>query len=172
MANLEDVTTARMRLTRPRDADFPDLFRFHSDPRVMATLNGVRAEPESRAILSRMMAHWLPNDFGWWIARDRYSGDFLGRGGLRLMLLDGKPEVEIGYGFLAEFWNRGLATELARESVRVAFDVLKIPELVCFTTPTNFASRRVMEKVGFRYERDGTYADLPHIFCRLVAPGS
>ncbi|MFO0809949.1 MAG: GNAT family N-acetyltransferase [Gemmataceae bacterium] len=168
MNPLEEVLTPRMRLTRPTDADRPDLARFHADPRVMATLNGVRGPDESRAIFDRMAAHWLPNNFGWWIARDRATGAFLGRGGLRLMLLDGVPEVEIGYGFMADVWNRGLATELARESIRIGFESLKVPSLVCFTMPTNLASRRVMEKVGFTYERDGTWAALPHVFYRLT----
>ena len=41
-------------------------------------------------------------------------------------------------------------------------------DLVCFTLPTNRASQHVMEKVGFRYERDGLYKNLPHVFYRLT----
>jgi hypothetical protein len=26
-----------------------------------------------------------------------------------------------------------------------------------------------MEKVGFVYDHDGTWVDLPHVFCRLTA---
>jgi len=33
--------------------------------------------------------------------------------------------------------------------------------------PTNKASRRVMEKVGFQYEKDVVWADLPHVLYRL-----
>jgi RimJ/RimL family protein N-acetyltransferase len=66
-----------------------------------------------------------------------------------------------------DFWGRGLATELARESVRVGFGVLGVADLVCFTLPTNARSRRVMEKAGFRYERDVEHAGLPHVLYRL-----
>jgi [ribosomal protein S5]-alanine N-acetyltransferase len=69
---------------------------------------------------------------------------------------------------MSEFWGRGLATELARESLRVAFDVVGVDSMVSFTLPTNRASQRVMEKVGFVYERDGVWADLPHVFYRLT----
>src|SRR5205085_2188193 len=97
------------------------------------------------------------------------SGQFIGRGGVRLFPVEGIEEAEVGYGLVAEYWSRGLATELARESVRVGFEVLGRPDLVCFTMPTNRASRRVMEKAGFRYERDGIHADLPHVFYRITA---
>jgi RimJ/RimL family protein N-acetyltransferase len=99
----------------------------------------------------------------------RYLSDrrFVGRGGLRRVVIDGKEEVEVGYGLVPEFWGRGLATELAVASVRAGFDVLKLPDIVSFTLPTNNKSRRVMEKVGFQYEKDVVWADLPHVLYRL-----
>jgi RimJ/RimL family protein N-acetyltransferase len=68
---------------------------------------------------------------------------------------------------MPECWGRGLATELATESVRVGFEVLGLPDLVCFALPTNAASLRVMEKLGFRPESEVTVRGLPHVFCRL-----
>ncbi len=53
--------------------------------------------------------------------------------------------------------------------MRVAFTELHLPEIVCFTLPTNRASQRVMQKAGFRYERDLIYKDLPHVIYRLHA---
>jgi RimJ/RimL family protein N-acetyltransferase len=81
--------------------------------------------------------------------------------------IGGRDEVEVGYGLVAEFWGQGLATEIAAASVQTGFEVLGLPDLVCFTLTTNMRSQRVMEKVGFRYERDGEHAGLPHVFYRL-----
>jgi ribosomal-protein-alanine N-acetyltransferase len=169
MLTLPDRLTARLVLTRPTAADRDDIFRLFSDPRVMATLGGLVPEAVIQERFERLLRNWVDDDFGLWILRDRESGAFIGRGGLRRLTLEGKPEVEVGYALLPEFWGRGLATELAQESVRAAFEELQLPDLVCFPLPTNKASQRVMEKAGFRYERDGTYADLPHRFCRLTA---
>ena len=88
----------------------------------------------------------------------------------RHVLVEGRDEVEVGYGFVPEYWGRGFATELARESVRVGFNELRLPNMVSFTLPTNLASRRVMEKAGFRYERDFIYANLTHVLYRQRAP--
>ena len=95
------------------------------------------------------------------------DSQFVGRGGLRRVVIDGKDEVEVGYGLMPEFWGQGLATELAVASVRVGFEVLKLPDVVSFTLPTNKKSRRVMEKAGFQYEKDVVWADLPHVLYRL-----
>jgi RimJ/RimL family protein N-acetyltransferase len=169
MNPLEEIRTARLLLSRPRQSDFDDLLRMHQDPQAMATLGGLRSAEETVGVLERMMAHWDKYGYGWWMARDPDGGRFAGRGGLRHVPVEGRDEVEVGYGFMPEYWGRGLATELALECVRIAFTRLRLPELVSFTLPTNRASRRVMEKCGFRYERDFVHANLPHVLYRLRA---
>jgi [ribosomal protein S5]-alanine N-acetyltransferase len=149
--------------------DFDDLARMYRDPTVMATLGGVRTDAETAGLLKKHLAHWEEYGFGWWVMRDPQTGQFMGRGGLRNWTIDGRPEMEIGYGLMPNFWGQGLATELARECVRVGFTDLRRSDLVSFTLPTNVASRRVMEKAGLRYERDIVHADLPHVLYRLTA---
>src|SRR5262249_42592924 len=116
-------------------------------------------------------AHWERYGFGFWTVRDLATGRFAGRGGLLHTAITGGDDVEVAYAFLPEFWGRGLATELAHESVRMAFEVLGLAEVGCFALPTNLASRRVMEKVGFRYERDVVYHELQHVLYRLRVDG-
>jgi ribosomal-protein-alanine N-acetyltransferase len=58
------------------------------------------------------------------------------------------PCVEIGWRLAAEFWNRGYATEAAREAMRFGFEELRLTEIVSLTVPANLPSRRVMEKIG------------------------
>jgi ribosomal-protein-alanine N-acetyltransferase len=168
MFPIERIETARLLLTRPIEAEFPEYARFNADPSVMATLGGVRTEAQAREIFDRMLACWTAVGFGLWTMRDKQTGAFIGRGGARVVYLEGKPETEIAYGLHAEFWGRGYAAEVAREGMRVAFEMIGVPDLVCFTLPTNQRSRRVMEKVGFRYERDGTFLNLPHVIYRMT----
>jgi [ribosomal protein S5]-alanine N-acetyltransferase len=161
--------TARLLLTRLQAADFDDLHAMHSDPQVMATLGGVRSRDETQRVLDLLVSNWETDGFGYWLARERASGGFAGRGGLRRVRLEGRPEVEVGYALMPAYWGRGLATELARESVRVAFAELGVRELVCFTLPINRASQQVMQRAGFRYAGDTVWADLPHVLYRLSA---
>jgi ribosomal-protein-alanine N-acetyltransferase len=98
----------------------------------------------------------------------------VGRGGLLLTLVGGSYEVEVGWAIVPERWGQGLATELALAAVEVAFGDLGLQELVAFALPTNLASRRVMEKAGFAFEREIEYAGLPHVLYRMTraSPGA
>jgi RimJ/RimL family protein N-acetyltransferase len=167
MNTLDELRTPRICLRRITANDLDDLARMYRDPVVMATLAGVRTEEETAGMLKKHLAHWETHGFGWWVMREPQTGEFMGRGGLRNWTIDGQPEMEIGYGLMSKFWGQGLATELARECVRVAFTGLRRADLVSFTLPTNLASRRVMEKAGLRYERDIVHADLPHVLYRI-----
>jgi len=164
------LETARLLLTRLCPDDLDDLVRMYADPRVTATLGGLRTADWVADYLRKQMAQWDEHGFGLWTVRDRLSGRFAGRAGLRYATIEGRREVEVAYGLMEEFWGRGYATELAVESVRVGFTELRFPDLVCFTLTTNLASKRVMEKAGFRYERDIVYADLPHLLYRQRKP--
>jgi RimJ/RimL family protein N-acetyltransferase len=166
--SVDEVRTARLLLTRMCESDLAVFCRMYRDPVVMATLGGVRSDDVTRDYLDKHLAHWRQFGFGWWVARELATGRFVGRGGLRHWMIDGRDEIEVGYGLMSEFWGQGLATELAAASVRTAFEALGHSELVCFTMPTNTASRHVMEKVGFRYERDMIILDLPHVLYRLT----
>jgi RimJ/RimL family protein N-acetyltransferase len=166
---LDELRTRRLLLTRLRACDVDDLGRMHTDARVMATLGGVRSAEATQQFLERNLAHWDEHGFGLWVARAATTGRFAGRGGLRHVAIAGADEVELSYAFMSDFWGQGLATELAAAAVRVAFEVLGRLDLVCFTLPVNRASQRVMEKNGFRHERDVIHADLPHALYRLTA---
>jgi len=169
MNPLDQLHTPHLLLQRMSAGDLDDLMQLHVDPHVMASMGGTRTPEATADWLGRQMGHWERCGFGLWVARERATGAFAGRGGLHHVDIDGRDEIELGYCFRADFWGRGLATELARESVRAAFEVLKLPDIVCFTLPTNLASQRVMQKTGFHYERDIVYRDLSHVFYRLTA---
>jgi [ribosomal protein S5]-alanine N-acetyltransferase len=137
-----------------------------TDAEVMATLGGVRSENETWEYLRAGLEHWERNGFGTWVFRARESGEVIGTATLRRVEIEGRDEVEVGYRVAAAWWGRGIATEMARALVGVARDRLGLEEVVAFTLPHNIASRRLMEKAGFRYQRDIEWARLPHVLYR------
>jgi RimJ/RimL family protein N-acetyltransferase len=161
--------TARLALHPLGPAHLPEIAAMHEDPRVMATLGGLRSREESERFVDAMAEHWARRGFGLWVTRERETGAFAGRGGLHAVDVLGRAEVEVAYALLPPFWGRGLATELAAASVRVAFDELGLADLVAFALVDNRASQRVMEKLGFRYENDLERAGLLHRLFRLRA---
>ena len=149
-------------------AHLEDLRRMHQDPRVMATLGGVRDDAQTRQIVDESIAHWDRHGFGLWALREKPGGSFAGRGGLRHVVVGGHREIELAYAFMPEHWGRGLATEIARRMLDLARDTLRIEEVVAFTLPENRASQRVLSKVGMHYERDVVHAGLPHVLYRAA----
>ena len=120
----------------------------------MAFLGGIRDEAGTDRYLSSNLAHWAQHGFGLWMLRDRETGAMIGRAVLRPLILDGVEEVETGYGFMPEFWGRGLATEITRACLQVGRERLGLDSIVAITHPANTASQRVLAKSGLTYERE------------------
>jgi RimJ/RimL family protein N-acetyltransferase len=124
-------------------------------------------EPPSAADVHQSFAdrleHWETHGFGLWFLRDSERGEMVGRGGLQYTDATGGRAVEAAWAVRPELWRRGLATELAEATVRVAFDDLNLDELIALTLTDNVASCRVMEKSGFAYEREFVHVGLPHV---------
>ncbi|HEY3728890.1 MAG TPA: GNAT family N-acetyltransferase [Solirubrobacteraceae bacterium] len=144
------------------------------DPRVMRTLwpwSTVPGDDQIRSSLDGKIHHWERHGFGMWALFDR-NREFVGRGGLQYTDVLGTRVIEVGWAIVPERWGQGLATELALTSVEIAFSRLDVREVIAFTLPDNVASRRVMEKAGFAYEREIVHAGLPHVVYRRRAPAN
>jgi [ribosomal protein S5]-alanine N-acetyltransferase len=170
---IKRLETERMILERLRLEHAPEQVELLLDPRVGATLWPRAQLPTEADVLDGLAAkidHWDRHGFGMWLLRDRDTGAMIGRGGLQYTYTAGLNDVEAGWAIVPERWGQGLATELAHACVEVAFAHLGLLEIVAFTLPTNVASRRVMEKSGFVYERDIVHAGLQHVLYRRRRP--
>lgn len=149
-------------------AHFADVCALFADPGVMRWL--LLPEPfspeRSRETLRRWCDGWRRDGFGIWVWRERASGRVIGRGGLRPMTIEDAAELELLYALRPEFWGGGYGTELARAAAGFALETLGAPSVAAWTLPHNLASRRVMEKAGFLYERDIVHAGHPHVLYR------
>ena len=170
VGELDTFRTDRLVAERLTPAHWGDLRAMDGDALYMAHLGGVRDEAGTAAYLERNLAHWEAHGFGLWMLRDRQSSEMSGRAVLRHLPVDGADEVEIGYGFFPRWWGRGLATEIALACVALGFERLERESLVAVTLPYHTASRHVMEKVGFAYERDVHLAGSTHALFRMTSP--
>jgi RimJ/RimL family protein N-acetyltransferase len=165
----ESFSTPRLRAERVTAAHWLDLRRMDEDVRFMRLLGGVRDMAGTVAYLEMNVKHWAEHGFGMWMLRDAATSAIIGRAILRHLDVEGVDEVEVGYGFMPDYWGRGLATEIARACVRIGFDRLALSSMVAITTPPNLASQRVMQKAGLSYERDIMHAGIPHLLFRIRA---
>jgi RimJ/RimL family protein N-acetyltransferase len=68
-------------------------------------------------------------------------------------------EVEIGWMLWPSAWGQGYATEAGGAVRDEAFERLELGSIVAEHHPENAASRRVMKKLGMRFERDAVTKD-------------
>ncbi len=173
LSNEGVVETERLRGEPLGAVHLPGLLQLFQNPRVTPTLTAT-GKPLPTADVEKMVqtanAHWQTHGWGPWALLDKKTGAFIGRGGLRACVIEGRETVEVGYALMPEWRGQGLATEIARMSVRVAFDTLNLPELVGFTLTTNFASQNVLQKAGFVFDHPFEYAGLPHLLYRQTNP--
>jgi ribosomal-protein-alanine N-acetyltransferase len=167
-----ELRTLRLIGTPASLSDFADIRRLHSDSRVMATLSAdgnTLSEEHSRAFLERAADHWKAHGFGLWICREATSGDFVGYGGIRQTTVEARDQVELAYAIRSEHWGNGFATEISIAALKQGFHELHLDQIVAFTLTHNRASRGVMERCGFTYQRDIVHAGLPHVLYLLEA---
>lgn len=167
----------RLRPQRPwreHERLYCDLF---GDPAVATTLwpgalGGARSMEQSADILDADISHWRETQFGPWVFFEASTGVFIGRGGLRHTTVAGRECVEVLYAVRADAWGRGYATEMAMVAVAQARR-LELNDIVGFTTTTNQASRRVLEKAGMQFDEREMfeYAGMTHWLGRLHPNG-
>ena len=60
---------------------------------------------------------------------------------------------ELGYMILTPWWSRGIGTEAVRQMCRIAYEELGLERITATVFEGNRASERVLEKNGFRLEK-------------------
>lgn len=58
--------------------------------------------------------------------------------------------VEIGYGFIEKYWNKGYATEAVRKLIKWAFQTGEVETIIAETLLDNYSSIRVLEKLHMK----------------------
>lgn len=58
----------------------------------------------------------------------------------------------LGYILNKQFWHKGYGTELTLELIKFGFETLKFHRISATCFPLNLASKRLLEKVGFKEE--------------------
>jgi RimJ/RimL family protein N-acetyltransferase len=155
----------RLRPERPW-REHAELYRdLFTDPAVAArlwpgALGGPRTRQQASEILAADISHWQRELFGPWVFFETTTGLFIGRGGLRRRTVADRECVEVLYAVRSDAWGAGYATEMAATAVAHGRR-LGLTQVVGFTSTANGASRRVLEKVGMRFEEIFEHAGLP-----------
>ena len=166
---MENFATARLTAEKLDRTHLNDLTKLHLDPEVSLHLGGIRSPEATKAYLEVNLTHWADHGFGLWVLRTR-DGAFVGRAGLRQIELEGTREIEIAYSLVRAHWGQGLATEIADALTNLWLSQLRSLSLVGVVSVGNTASRRVLEKCRFAFERAAVYHGAHVVVFRRARP--
>ena len=170
-------------LLRPwKDEDVEAWVAMGADPRVMEYFPSTYDREYAEAMAARLRARLERDGYGWWVIEVKGVSAFAGVIALQDVPFEAPftPAVEIGWRLSYEHWGRGYATEGAARTLRFAFEVLGLNEVVAMTAATNRRSARVMERLGMQRNPADDFEHprlpeghriRPHILYRLAAPG-
>ena len=148
------LETKRLTLRRFTPEDAADNYRIYSNPETMKfmgkPLDSVEFEREQ--IRKHIANYYDKYGFGLWAVVLKENNQLIGRCGLLRHQIEEAFEIEVSYLLDKHFWGQGLATEVAREVVRLGFEKYEFPHIVALIMPENTASVRVAEKIGMKYK--------------------
>ena len=148
------LKSERLILRRWEESDAEDLYKYAQDDDIgppagwqphksadesLNTINTVLSGPEAYAVCLKE--------------------DNRAVGAIELMLGDSSvhqsenaDECELGFWIAKPLWGQGLIPEAAREMLRHAFEDLGMKKVWCGCYEGNEKSKRVQEKLGFKYQ--------------------
>ena len=149
------LTTARLTLRPYRSSDLRAMHELFGRPDVSRYLNWEPMDLEqAQALLERRLTQTSVESDGDGIllaADETETGRTIGEFMLTLTSRDSR-QGEIGWSIHPDVQGRGLATEGAREMLRLGFEELDLHRIVAECDPRNTASLKVMEHLGMRRE--------------------
>ncbi|HEV2836572.1 MAG TPA: GNAT family N-acetyltransferase [Pyrinomonadaceae bacterium] len=123
----------------------PSFLRYIGDKQVR-NLDDAR-----RYILDGPVASYERHGFGLCLVELKNSHTPIGMCGL--LKREELPDPDIGFAFLPDFWNKGYAFEVAATVLKDARERLKLNRVLAIVNPDNDASIKLLQKLGFKFER-------------------
>lgn len=156
------LKTERLILRRWEESDAEDLYKYASNPGVgpIAGWPAHQSLDESRKVINNVF-----NSKEAYAICLKEDGKAIGAIELKLNghtdMTERDDECELGYWLGKPFWGQGLMPEAAREILRHAFEDIGMSKVWCGYYEGNTKSKRVQEKVGFKYQWTTEGVDVP-----------
>ncbi|MDE5844657.1 MAG: GNAT family N-acetyltransferase [Muribaculaceae bacterium] len=148
------IKTQRLILRSWQTSDDQELFKYASDPDIgpIAGWSPHKSVEESREIIKTVFS--APETYAVVL---KSTGKPVGCCGIMtadsLHSIEMQPtEAEVGYWIGKPYWGMGLIPEAVNALLNRAFNDLNIKTVWCGYYDGNTKSKRVIEKVGFRYD--------------------
>jgi len=153
------LETPRLLLRPLTLADAETAFQWTGDPEVARYVSWLPHNSMDDVLEWLREIEWKhPSDCYIWGFVLKETGALFGSGGL--IWEEDWQLFQVGYNIMKTHWNRGYTTEAMRAILHFAVTQLRLKKVAGGHAKENLASAKVLEKLGFVYDRD----DLtPHV---------
>jgi ribosomal-protein-alanine N-acetyltransferase len=160
--------TERLFLYKLTEADTDSVAAMRADADVMRYIREPQKREEALNWIKLVSSRWESDKIGFCSVILKSTNQFIGWCGL--WELKETSETEVGYAFFTEFWGKGFAVEASEPFLEYGFTELNQPKIVACANPNNLGSRRVMEKLGMKFDHIGLYygRDLVHYSIKKI----
>ncbi len=142
------METARTILRKPTATDYDEVLGLQRNEQSRRYLGGPIAKegfPEKfEAILSAQPPE------AYWVVRQKETNAFIGL--VCLAKYHDQIHYEVSYEFDPAFWGEGYGTEVVEKVIEYGFTVFCLEGIYAETQKRNFASIRLLEKVGMQFK--------------------
>ncbi|WP_460821101.1 GNAT family N-acetyltransferase [Lysobacter olei] len=148
------ITTERLRLRPITLDDAPFILDLVNQPSWLENIGdkGVRNLDDARDYIRKgPLEMYARHGFGLYCVERDADGAVMGLCGL--IKRDTLDDVDIGYALLPQYWGHGYAREAARATLEHGQREHRLQRVVAITSPGNASSARLLESLGFRFER-------------------
>jgi ribosomal-protein-alanine N-acetyltransferase len=150
------LKTARLGFRRWSPEDLPLAVALWADQEVTRLIGGPFSEEQIHHRLDQEIAFLRAEGVQYWPVFLLAGDDFAGCCGLRPYGREAKIR-ELGFHFRPTQWGKGLASEAAGAVIQYAEESLGLEGLFAGHHPENLASRRVLQKLRFRFTHEELY---------------
>ncbi|GAB1268489.1 GNAT family N-acetyltransferase [Aurantivibrio infirmus] len=103
-------------------------------------------------IENKIISMYRKFGFGLWMVE--YSDSNVPIGICGLIKRDSLENIDLGFGFLSNYWSRGFAYEASLVCMDYAFKDHGVDKLLAITSSSNLRSIRTLEKLSFSFNSD------------------
>jgi RimJ/RimL family protein N-acetyltransferase len=148
------LETERLILRHFNTDDAPFILTLLNEPAFLRYIGDkkVRTLDDARQyILNGPRASYERHGFGLCQVELKHAHAPIGMCGL--LKRDELPDPDIGFAFLPDYRNKGFAFEAAAAVLKDARERLKLNRILAIVNPDNDASIKLLQKLGFTFER-------------------
>lgn len=148
------IDTPRLALTELSEGDAEFIRGLLNEPSFLRWIGdrGVRTVEDAKRYIREGPAAMYAR-FGYGLLRVGLKPEGTPIGICGVLKRDALPDPDLGFSLLPAYWSQGYALEAARAVMQDARARLGLGRIVAITSPGNESSIRLLDKLGFRFER-------------------